>query len=339
MQQVNCYNSRYMKKARWLLLSHQLPSEPSSIRVKVWRRLQALGAVPVKNSIYVLPNRPETREDFDWLRKEIAQMKGDASIFLADSITDLDDREIVEAFCKARAAEFEPLIKKAATLAQCFENALQGGAPGEETFQRFHKQWTALSSEWERLRRIDFFEAPNRKKVESVVQTLRRLLARAEAMRRRKAPEPPDHIEPAALKGRVWVTRSSPHIDRLASAWLVRRYVDPAARFKFISEPYAPRRGEVRFDMGEAEFTHFGDWCTFETFVRRLRLSDPALLELAEIVHDIDLKDEKFGRLEAAGVGLAVQGLCRLHKRDEDRLEAGIALFEAVYAALRERRQ
>lgn len=328
-----------MKKALWLLLTHQLPSEPSNIRVKVWRRLQALGSVPVKNSVYLLPNRPETREDFEWLRKEITQMKGDASIFLADSITDIDDREIVEAFRKARAGEFELLIKKAVALAQGFENALQGGPPSEEVFQRFQKQWTVLRAEWERLHRIDFFEAPNRKKAGNVIETLQRLQVRAEALRRRKAPEPPSRIEPAALKGRVWVTRNSPHIDRLASAWLVRRHVDPAARFKFIAEPYAPRRGEVRFDMGEAEFTHFGDWCTFETFVRRLRLSDPALLELAEIVHDIDLKDEKFGRPEAAGVGLAVQGLCRLHKKDEDRLEAGIALFEAVYAALRERRR
>lgn len=328
-----------MTNALWLLLTHQLPSEPSNIRVKVWRRLQALGSVPVKNSIYLLPNRPETREDFEWLRKEITQMKGDASIFLADSITDIDDREIVAAFRKARAAEFELLIKQAVALAQGFENALQGGSPSEEALQRFQKRWTVLRAEWERLHRIDFFEAPNRKKAGNVIETLQRLQVRAEALRRRKAPEPPDHIEPPALKGRVWVTRSSPHIDRLASAWLVRRYVDPAARFKFIAEPYAPRRGEVRFDMGEAEFTHFGDWCTFETFVRRLRLSDPALLELAEIVHDIDLKDEKFGRPEAAGVGLAVQGLCRLHKKDEDRLEAGIALFEAVYAALRERRR
>lgn len=323
-----------MTKALWLLLTHQLPSEPSSIRVKVWRRLQALGAVPVKNSIYVLPNRPETREDFEWLRKEIMQMKGDASIFLADSITDIDDKEIVQAFREARAAEFEPLIKKATALVQGFENALQGGAPSEEAFQRFQKQWAALRAEWERLHQIDFFEAPNRKKAGNTIETLQRLQVRAEALRRRKAPEPPGHIEPEALKGRVWVTRSSPHIDRLASAWLVRRYVDPAARVKFIAEPYAPRRGEVRFDMAEAEFTHFGDWCTFETFVRRLRLSDPALLELAEIVHDIDLKDEKFGRPEAAGVGLAVQGLCQLHKKDEDRLEAGIAFFEALYAAL-----
>lgn len=323
-----------MTQPRWLLLTHQLPSDPSNIRVKVWRKLQAFGAVPIKNSIYVLPNRAESREDFEWLRKEIAQMKGDASVFLADSITDLEDKDIVEAFRRARSQEFEALIKKTTALAQGIKNTLEGGPPGDEAFRRLHRQWSVLRSEWERLHKIDFFEAPNRKKAESAIETAQQLISRAEALRRKGTPQPPAQVEGAKLKDKVWVTRASPHIDRLASAWLIRRHVDPAARFKFVAEPYAARRSEIRFDMSEAEFTHFGDWCTFETFLHRLKLSDPGLNELAEIIHDIDLKDEKFGRSEAHGVGMAVQGICRIHKKDSVRLDAGIAFFDALYAAV-----
>ncbi|MBI5246227.1 MAG: chromate resistance protein [Elusimicrobia bacterium] len=323
-----------MKTSRWLLLTHQLPAHPSNVRVRVWRKLKALGAVPIKNSIYALPNQAETREDFEWLRKEILQFNGEASVFVADSITEAENRDIIAAFRKARDEDFAELANAAAALAQTVRNNLEGGRPSEETFARLQKQWLALKAEWERLRKIDFFASPERGRAGAVVLKVQKLIAQADTLRRQAAPEPPPPISAAELQGRVWVTRPSPHIDRLVSAWLIRRYVDPSARFKFAAEPYAPRRGELRFDMSDAEFTHFGDWCTFETLIRRLKLTDQALRELAEIIHDIDLKDGKFGRREASGVAMAVQGLCRLHKKDADRLEAGIAFFDAVHAGL-----
>ncbi|MBI2384631.1 MAG: chromate resistance protein [Elusimicrobia bacterium] len=323
-----------MKTSRWLLLTHQLPAHPSNVRVRVWRKLKALGAVPIKNSIYALPNQAETREDFEWLRKEILQLGGEASVFVADSITEAENNDIIAAFRKARDEDFAELANAAAALAHTVRNSLEGGRPSEETFQRLNKQWLAAKAECERLRKIDFFTAPERGKAEAAVHKVQKLIAQADSMRRQAAPEPPPLISAAELQGRVWVTRPSPHIDRLVSAWLIRRYVDRSARFKFAAEPYTPGRGELRFDMADAEFTHFGDWCTFEALIHRLKLTDPALRGLAEIVHDIDLKDGKFGRPEAPGVAMAVQGLCRLYKKDADRLEAGIAFFDAVHASL-----
>lgn len=323
-----------MTKPRWLLLTHQLPSEPSNIRVKVWRKLQAFGAVPIKNSIYALPNRAESREDFEWLRKEIVQMKGDASVFLADPVSDSEDQEIIETFRKARAVEFDPLIKKAEEFARGIKNTLEGGPLGAESFHRLHKQWSGLRAEWERLQKIDYFQAPNGRKAEGAIKAVQKLIAQAEALRHKESPEAPAQIQPAKLKSKSWVTRTSPHIDRLACAWLVRRFVDQKARFKFVVAPHPPRSDEVRFDMPEAEFTHFGDWCTFETMTHRFGLEDPVLLSLAEIIHDVDLKDDKFGRPEAAGVALAIRGICQRYPGDARRLEAGIDLFEGVYAAL-----
>jgi hypothetical protein len=99
------------------------------------------------------------------------------------------------------------------------------------------------------------------------------------------------------------VTREGVHVDRIASAWLIRRFIDLEARFKFVpSRGYVPRAGEIRFDMADAEYTHVGDDCTFQTLVRRFGLAERPLRTIGEIVHDIDCKDELFGRPETAGV-------------------------------------
>jgi hypothetical protein len=141
------------------------------------------------------------------------------------------------------------------------------------------------------------------------------------------------------LRGRIWVTRKGVHIDRIGSAWLVRRFVDPDARFKFVpARGYQPEPSEVRFDMFQAEFTHEGELCTFEVLVTRLGLDDPALRPIAEIIHDIDLKDEKYGRPEAAGIDRLVAGLAMGHRDDEDRLARGAAMFDDLYEYFRRKR-
>ena len=124
-------------------------------------------------------------------------------------------------------------------------------------------------------------------------------------------------------------------MDRIASAWLVRRFVDPEARFAFTSATrHRPKAGEVRFDMFEAEYTHEGDRCTFEVLLARFALRDPGLDAIGEIVHDIDLKDEKYGRPETAGVLAVLEGLAATTRDDHARLERGAALFDGLYAAL-----
>jgi hypothetical protein len=323
-----------MNKSKWLLLTHQLPATPSKLRVMVWRRLQAIGAVPIKNSIYVLPNRPAAKEDFEWLRKEITQMKGAASVFLADSISDVEDAEIVRTFQEARAKEFDALIQAARGLTADIKDGLSGGYIKETLLDRLEKRLSALKTDRERLLKVDFFGAPNRRKADQAVAAAQKFFHELRALSGKNAPEPPPSIDRKTLKGKIWVTRASPHIDRLATAWLVRRFLDPRARFKFVSEPYRAKGDqELRFDMVEAEFTHYGDWCTFETLLHRAGLDDPALLEVAEIVHDIDLKDKKFGRLEASGFSRVVQGLCRVHADDLERVAAGMTVFDALLAS------
>lgn len=323
-----------MKTPRWLLLTHQLPNEPSNLRVKVWRKLQALGAVAIKNSIYALPNNAAAREDFDWLRKDILQSGGDAAVFSADSAAEKDDRQIVESFRKARDEDYGGLAAAAGGFNEKARAALDGGHVKADSLERLERQWSELQHERERIGKIDFFGAPSRADSERAFKEGQALLARARTVSVRRAPEPPPALSRKELRGRVWVTRTSPHIDRLATAWLVRRFVDAKAKFKFVTPPYVAGQKELRFDMPEGEFTHFGDWCTFETLIHRLELADPALAQLAEIIHDIDLKDRKFSRPEASGVALAIRGLCRSHPEDADRMEAGLVFFEGLYGAL-----
>ncbi len=140
-------------------------------------------------------------------------------------------------------------------------------------------------------------------------------------------------LDVAQHRGRTWVTRTGIKMDRMASAWLIRKLIDPEARFKFVpAKGYQPERGELRFDMFEAEFTHEGELCTFEVLVQRFGLTDPALRAIAEIVHDIDLKDAKYGREEAPGIGQLVAGIAAAHADDEARLARGSALFDDLYA-------
>lgn len=323
-----------MKLPRWLLLTHQLPNEPSNLRVKVWRKLQSLGAVAIKNSIYVLPDKAATREDFEWLRKEITQSGGEATVFMGDSVAEKDDNEIVRSFREARSKDFAAFTNTIRQFNEKVQAALDGGHIKGEVLDKLERQWSGHKLEWERLNKIDFFQAPNRTAAATVLTEGQGILNRAKSVSVKQSPVPPPAVSPKDLKGLVWVTRTSPHIDRLASAWLVRRFVDPKARFKFVTPPYSAHPKEVRFDMPEAEFTHFGDWCTFETLIHRLKLDAPALSELAEIIHDIDLKDRKFSRPEASGIALAVRGICRSHLKDAARLQAGIEFFEGVYASL-----
>ena len=135
-------------------------------------------------------------------------------------------------------------------------------------------------------------------------------------------------------RGSTWVTREGVKVDRIASAWLIRRFIDPEARFKFVpARGYAAQPGEVRFDMYGGEYTHEGDRCTFETLVARFGLREPALRKIAEIVHDVDCKDDKFGRAEAGGLASMVQGIASGHSHDADRIARGSAAMDDLYAA------
>ncbi len=308
-----------------MLLIHQIPQNPAYLRVKIGRHLQRIGAVAIKNSVYALPRDEETQEDFQWVLREVVKGGGEASIIEARFVEGLGDAEVVALFQAARESDYRELASQARELG----SSLPKRGPPENRRAEAVGQVARLRQRLGEIEAIDFFGAPGREVAEGLVSGLEaRMKPHAEA----SGPEKPA-LEREAFRGRTWVTRTGIKVDRMASAWLIRRFIDPEARFKFVPpKGTAPEKGELRFDMFEAEFTHEGDLCTFEVLVRRFELADPGLRHLAEIVHDIDVKDAKYGREEAAGVGQVVAGIAAAHPDDDARLARGTALFDDLYA-------
>jgi len=301
-------NDSIESSQQWLLLIHQTPPKPDYLRVKLRRRLQRLGAVPVKRSVYALPASDHAREDFEWLAREIAADGGEAALAEA-TFLDADTDQRLVAACRAAASTAYGEISSIGRA---------GAADLERLTRRLHEVVAQ-----------DRFSADGRADAEAALDALATRLSQPET-----AMELPD--KPL---GRVWVTRATVYVDRIASAWLIRRFIDPDSRFRFVApKQYRPEPGELRFDMYDGEFTHDGDSCTFETLCRHFALADPALKAISEIVHDIDCKDDKFARAETPGVQLVLDGIAQACKTDEDRLARGGALFDDLYVQLRKAR-
>ncbi|HJV47887.1 MAG TPA: chromate resistance protein ChrB domain-containing protein [Geothrix sp.] len=310
--------------AQWLLLIHQLPPHPAYFRVKVWRQLQGLGSVALKNSVYVLPMSEGTREDFQWMVQQIVAGGGEASVVEAAFVDGLSDGELRERFRAARDEDYGALQEELQATLKSLPKQVDEARKGEAG-----AQLAKLRKRFADLQAIDFFAAGGAAEVRTQIARLESLLAPESAGAKGG---PAWSLED--LQGRTWVTRKGIHVDRIASAWLIRRFIDPQARFRFVDPKATPaRKGELRFDMFEGEFTHEADRCSFETLLHRLGLEDPALHALGELIHDIDLKDAKFRRPEVAGFDRAIQGVALLHAKDEPRLAAGSGVLDAFYAA------
>lgn len=308
----------------WLLLIHQLPAKPAYVRVKIWRRLQTLGAVTVKNAVYALPANVDTREDFAWLAKEIVESGGEAIVCEASFIEGLSDSDLRALFDGARDEDYGRIAGEARELSA----RLAADAP-DDVLAEIAGQTARLRKQLDAVVAIDFFGAEGRAAAEGLVSGLEAALKQeGEAMSDSKS------VSPGPLQGRLWVTRESVQVDRIASAWLIRRFIDLEARFKFVSGTgYRPQPGELRFDMFEGEFTHRGDRCTFEVLLGHAGLDDSALEAIGEIIHDIDLKDNKYGRVETAGVRSLIAGIASSSTDDEQRLTRGSTLLDDLYSS------
>jgi len=320
-------------EGRWLLLIHQIPPKPDYFRVKIWRRLQRLGAVAIKNSVYVLPKNEQTQEDFQWVLREIVEGGGDATLCEARFVDGLSDNEVEGLFQTARGADYDEIAVEARRLA---EISAPKSKTKDDRSAQIEPDLAKLKRRLAEIVAIDFFGGRGREVVDGLISGIEARIheSRSGTRRMRSAALPV-----AELKDKTWVTRKGIYVDRIASAWFVRRFVDSGALFKFVpAKGYKPLSGEVRFDMFEAEFTHEGDRCTLEILIERTGIDDPALIRIAEIVHDIDLKDSKFARQETPGIEQVIAGIAMAHKDDETRLARGSAVLDDLYEYFRRKR-
>jgi hypothetical protein len=301
----------------WLLFTFTLPAKRASQRVEAWRKLQRYGCVPLGNSGYLLPNNPINQERFEWLGVAIRKYGGEASVLKVESIDNLTAPQLIGRFAEARARDYQELIRG---LRKFSSLPAHRRAPGllKRLKTRFHE-----------IAEIDFFESPLRKRVED------------ELKRADESPETKKEglrIRASEYVGRVWVTRYRPGIDRSASAWLIRGFIDKKARFTFGDEENVPQ-GAVPYDMfrdlPQGGFGHRGEDCTFETLRKMFRIRDRKVELIGQIIHDADLHDEKFGRIEGFGIDEVLNGWAKQGVPDKELLERGMKLIEGLYHGVR----
>jgi hypothetical protein len=317
---------------RWLMLLVSLPPTPTRHRVGVWRKLKRMGAVNLRGSAWILPENSETTELFQWLVQEVQSFGGGATLLRVDGIETMSDEEATALFNRARGEEYE-VVKRGCREILARLDRLGPGPRG--SLDQFRGKLEGLRRELDRIQTIDYFRAPAGNGVRALWETAAKRLRKVEAWPspavrtgRRRAKLPPP--------GSKWVTRPRPHIDRLASAWLIKRFLDPTATFGFADRADASKKG-IPFDVLGAEFGHHGEDCTFETLVKRFGVKDRRLRAMAEIVHEADLHDGKFARTEAQGIDLAVSGLVAATPGDDDLLDRGMTLFDGIYVTLKQK--
>ena len=305
-----------MSQQQLLLLLLSLPPTPSSLRVRVWRRLRSLGAVALKRSAYLLPDTPERYEDFQWLAQEVERDGGEATLIRVQQIENVSPGDVLRLFHEPRDREYRQLALR--------YRRLLPGLEGKAISPKMHDKLARLSKDHQRIRGIDFFDAPGGAEV--------RRLEEAIAMRTRRpeTPVPEPRLDLTKLRGRRWVTRPRPHVDRVASAWLIRRFIDPDAVFLFAPPAEFPKDA-IPYDAPGAELSHQGEDCTFETLIKRANLRDRRLIRLAEVVHEADLRDGKYPREEARGIDVAIRALLTAAADDHQVLAQGMTLFEGLY--------
>ncbi|OLD99472.1 MAG: hypothetical protein AUG80_05130 [Candidatus Rokubacteria bacterium 13_1_20CM_4_68_9] len=310
-----------MPMQQLLLLLVGVPPTPSSLRVRVWRRLRSLGAVPLKRSAYLLPDTPERYEDFQWLAQEIEREGGEATLIRIQQIENISPENVQRLLHEPRDHDYRQLAARYRKVLQSLDKkpAVKGA--------RLPEELAHLAREHQRIRDIDYFDAPSGAEVRRLEEVIAMRTRRQEPVHR----EERRPLDLAGLRGRRWVTRPRPHIDRIASAWLIKRFIDPDAEFLFASPAEFPKDA-IPFDAPGVELSHQGEDCTFETLVKRARLRDRRLARLAEIVHEADLRDGKYPHEEARGIDVAVRALLAASPDDRQVLAQGMTLFEGLYA-------
>jgi hypothetical protein len=301
-----------MRRSSWLLLLYALPTRQTAERVNVWRKFKKFGAVQLKNSAYFLPDAALHLERFQWLAKQVRDAGGEATLIQANRIEGFSNEQIAGMFNQERAKDYREVIEQ-----------LKGLSKRKRKDPETNSEIEKVRKRMSEIREIDFFDCPAAHDAEMFLARMHKKRSASEAAK----------LKARDYQGRTWLTRPRPEIDRVGSAWLIRRFIDAKARFVFATNP-AEFPDAVPYDMSDVEFTHHGDDCTFETLVKRFGIEDKAASQMGEMIHDADLEDEKFGRIECIGIDRVLKGFARMGLKDAEILERGFACFEALYRQL-----
>jgi hypothetical protein len=301
----------------WLLLLFSLPTNRNTERVAVWRRLKKMGAVQIKTSTYLLPDDPAQYEQFQWLAQQIRDYGGDSTLVRAQDIEGLTKEKVIAMFNDARARDYGQL-RKALQSFIARRKKMDAEAAATEVER--------LTRQFREVRAVDFFDSPRG-------HDIAMLLRRAEGPKRSRQLQT---LDAKQYQGKTWLTRPRPEIDRVGSAWLISKLID--RKPKFVFAPTADAIPDaIPFDMLDAEFSHYANYCTFETLMRRFAISDKVVAKIGEMIHDADLDDARFQRVEAVGIDRVLKGWAKEGLSDQEILRRGFECFDALYAFLQPR--
>ena len=315
---------------KWILLIHQIAHDSPNLRVKIWRNLKKHGAVLFKNAVYVLPHTNEHEEIMQWLCNQIKDGGSDASLFITESLDKKQDEEIMKSFHEICDKEYILLIEVCDAELKKITQREETEGISEGLVHECKRKLNEILKGADDISKIDFFHAPQKELLLQKISSLQKTLLKWTKTSEKEIKVTGKVYQIKDFSDKKWVTRKDIFIDRIASAWLIKRFIDPKARFVFSSKDKIPGDA-IPFDMYGSEFTHHGEDCTFETFIKAFDLKDSALQSIAEIVHDIDLKDDKYGRKEVEGLAQIITGLSQKLKNDNKLLEKGFEIFDALY--------
>jgi hypothetical protein len=313
----------------WLIFSYTVPAKNPNVRVKAWRRLQAVGAVQLKSSLYVLPFSEANYEHLQWLAREVEELGGEAVFFHCLAVENLTEAEIKALFGKARKEDYSRLHEEIQALTKSLE---AGAMEPEDKIREIQTNLKKFTRKFQAIQEIDFFPTGQ---AERTAMLLASLAERLKVLTGEgPGPESPGILKKEDYRGKTWVTRERPYIDRLASFWLVRRFIDNDAKLAFISpqEEMKKAPGLVYFDMAGAEFTHRDRLITFEVLAAAFGLQDPGMARLAALVRAIDLKEDLEGLEEAKTLKDLVDGLVTITPSDDELVQRALLIFDALYA-------
>ncbi len=318
---------------KWLLFFYSVPSKPVNSRIKIWRKLAKIGAIQMKGAVYILPYNEENYEFLQWLASEVTSLKGDGTFIVAEKLETMTNSDIIDVFNKQRETDYQNIEKGLEELERRISSIKKG--TGAQNLKKLSEQFTKYLREFDEVKKIDFFssKAGNdlKKKIKGTEAEIKNISGFA--VQEQKIAVIPKCIEDYQRK--TWVTRKKPFIDRIASAWLIKKFIDKNALFKFIDEKNVQDidKKAILFDIRGGEFTHQGDLCTFETLLKAFGLKAGALKKIAEIVHELDIKDEKYKNADSKGIEDILIGIRKTVKDDAEILEKGMNVFEMFYAS------
>lgn len=326
-------HSNHARDLKWLLFFYSIAAKPVNNRMRVWRRLSKAGAVQLKGSVYILPDSEENYEFCQWLVSEVASMGGEGTFVRVNKVETLDNSGIIEIFNAQMERDYGNIGKSLEDIEQRIDNIKKGSK--DQGKKKVPESFNKLLKEFEDIRRLDFFSSRAGDVLSKRIKMISAELKGVFATETKSQKTVIIHRRVSDYQRKTWVTRKRPFVDRMASAWLIKKLIDKEADFRFIDEKDIKGLDErsATFDVQGGEFTHIGDNCTFEVIVKAFGLKDRAVRKIAEIVHELDIKDDKFRNPEAKGIEGILSGLKKTAKNDSDALEKGMAVFEMLYAS------